>query len=42
MGLRKGDGGVEQEGCNKKSVPSPPRPLPGGGDWAHVLSFHKF
>ena len=42
MGLRKGDGGVEQEGCNKKSVPSPPPPPWGAGDWAHVLSFPKF
>lgn len=27
MGLRKGGGGVEQEGCNKKSVPPLPREL---------------
>lgn len=36
MGLRKGGGGVEQEGCNKKSVP----PFP--GNLAHVPSFPKF
>ena len=38
MWLRKGGGGVEQEGCNKKSLSTPHAP----GDLAHVPSFPKF